>query len=77
MSLFAVDGKNLFVKSTELGVETHTSIQYISSVSYNSTTDKTTVNTIDGKSITFNTPTNVLYNNLIASMSKFLLTNYK
>jgi hypothetical protein len=77
MSLFAVDGRHLFVKSTELDVETYTSIQYISSVSYNNATNKTMVNTIDGKSIAFNTPTDVLYNNLIVAMSKILLTNHK
>jgi hypothetical protein len=77
MSLFSVEGIPLFVKSTELGVETHIAIQYINSASYDGTANKTTINTIDGNSIVFNTPTDVLYNNIIGAMTKILLANQK
>jgi len=62
MSLVKTAGAKIpLLKTTEMGVEKHTVLKHIVSVSYNDTNNETVVRTVDGQVMIIKTSNEVLY----------------
>lgn len=70
MSLVNINGKTLFLKSTDMSIETHTSLKFVTKVEYNSNDSKLMVTSVDGSVIVMQVSNSDLYHSILLAITK-------